>query len=125
MSNKTEHLNMIQNVITRMAHNSLQIKCWAMAIMAAMIVLSNGFIIAAGLVPLIVFWLLDSRYLALERAFRKLYDDVRVKEESEIDFSMDIKGKIPKGMMRTWSELWFYLPMTVLLIAMTVYYVVF
>ena len=114
MSNKTEHLNMIQGVITRMANNSLQIKCWSMAIMAALIALSDYICTIAGVIPLMLFWYLDSMYLALERGYRELFDEVRVKNEEEIDFSMKPSSKGARSVMFTWSEALFYLVMMVL-----------
>ena len=41
------------------------------------------------LIPLIVFWILDAYYLMLERKFRALYDDVRLKGEKDVDFNMN------------------------------------
>lgn len=39
-----------------------------------------------------VFWLLDSYYLSQERSYRSLYNEVRKKPESSIDFSLDASG---------------------------------
>ena len=108
MSDKTEHLNMIENVITRMAHNSLQIKCWCIAIVSAMIVLTHEAIILIGILPVILFWYLDAHYLALERAFRQLYNVVRSKSDSEIDFSMNIEKVTLSDVLFTWSVIPFY-----------------
>ena len=108
MSDKTEHLNMIENVITRMANNSLQIKCWCVAIVAAIIVLSQEAIILVGILPVILFCYLDAHYLALERGFRKLYDVVRSKSESEIDFSMKIENVPLFRVIFSWSVIPFY-----------------
>ena len=47
MSDKIDHLNIIESAITRMAGNSLQIKCWSLAIVSAAIVLSRSVIIVA------------------------------------------------------------------------------
>ena len=89
MSDKIEHLNMIQSVITRMANNSLQIKCWCIAIVSAVIVLSDSTIIWIGLLPVALFCFLDCYYLWQEQRFRKLYNEVRSKDESMVDFSMN------------------------------------
>jgi hypothetical protein len=40
--------------------------------------------------PVIAFWLLDAWYLRQERLFRRLYDEVRLKEGAA-DFSMDTR----------------------------------
>ena len=68
MSDKIEHLNMIQSVITRMANNSLQVKCWTLAIAAAAVVLTKSAVIIALVLPLLVFSYLDIKYLSLEKA---------------------------------------------------------
>jgi len=94
------HLDMIQGIISRMGNNSFALKGWAVGIMIAIYAFagqnSNKAVIIT-LIPLIVFWMLDTYYLSLERKFRMLYDDVRIKDEKEIDYSMnfnDIKIKV-------------------------------
>lgn len=101
MDNKIKHLEFIQDVIKRMASNSFLLKGWSVAIVSAIFALSakdaNPRIIFFALVPAIAFWLLDGYFLATERAFRGLYNQVRGKAEEDIDFSMDftpfLKGK--------------------------------
>lgn len=50
-------------------------------------------IVALAVIP---FWYLDSYFLRQERLFRRLYECVRKKDESEIDFSMDTSA-LSKG----------------------------
>lgn len=81
------HLSMMQSVITRMAENSRACKTWAVTLVAAILVVVARFGGSSGdsafepetaliaLVPTILFWLLDSYYLALERGFRERYND--------------------------------------------------
>ena len=116
MSDKTDHLNMIESVITRMANNSLQIKCWCLAIVSASIVLSRSSIIIACVLPVSLFCYLDMKYLSLEKSYRVLYDEVRVKDESEIDFSMDFSPIPWKESFKSWSVWSFYITMIALLI---------
>ena len=93
-TNKIKHLEMIENIIERMAKNCFQLKAWTMTL----VVLIGGlaakdterkFIIIA-FIPIIVFWLLDTYYLRLERQYRILYKTVTEKRDDEIDFSMDL-----------------------------------
>ena len=98
--NKRSHLTMIQCIISRMGNNSFALKGWSVGIMIAIYAFagqnSNKAVIIT-LIPLIVFWILDTYYLSLERKFRMLYDDVRYKDEKEINYSMnfnDINIKI-------------------------------
>lgn len=90
--NKRNHLLMIQEIINRMARNSFAIKGWAIGIMIAVYAFageSTHKAVLITLIPLIVFWILDAYYLMLERKFRALYDDVRLKGEKDVDFNMN------------------------------------
>ena len=121
MSDKTEHLRMIQDIISRMAGNSLQIKCWCMAIVAVIIAFTDGRLILAGIVLIALFCWMDAKYLSLEKAYRNRYDTVRQKDESEIDFSMETKKvKDSKG-FRSWSVSWFYLVLAATVVLLAVY----
>ncbi len=121
MSNKVDHLNMIESIITRMANNSLQIKCWCIAIVSGVIVLSRSSIILTCILSVVLFCYLDARYLALEKEFRGLYEKVRVREESEIDYSMERDKEPIKKTIWTWSVFPFYATLTLGLIITAVY----
>jgi hypothetical protein len=75
-----EHLKLIQAVITRLAGNSFLIKGWSVTIVAGLSAIAKAqneagvAWIAAGVV--VVFAVLDAFYLALERAYRDLYQRV-------------------------------------------------
>ena len=75
-----QHLEFIQNVITRMNSNSFQIKSWTVTIVAAFLAIyassKNNYFLLSSIFPVIVFWFLDSYYLSQERKFRGLYNDV-------------------------------------------------
>src|SRR4051794_15044632 len=72
-----EHLKLIQAVISRMAANSFVLKGWAVTLVTGLAALAkadgNDDIAWISLGVLFVFALLDGYYLALERAYRKLY----------------------------------------------------
>ena len=93
MEAKVKHLEMIQAIISRMAHNSFLIKGWSVTLTVAIFVLagneSGSKMVFLALLPAVIFWGLDGYFLRQERLFRKLYDEVRVLEESEITFSMN------------------------------------
>ncbi len=88
---KIRYLEMIQNVINRIATNSFAIKGLVVTILAAVIALTFvDFGVEQYLLLLaitLIFCFLDCYYLYLERKYRKLYDDVRSK--TTIDFSMN------------------------------------
>lgn len=93
MDNKIKHLEMIQGIVDRMASNSFMLKGWCVTLIVAIIAISikesNIRLYFITLIPLLAFWVLDSYYLYQEKLFRRLYDDIRKKDENAIDFSMN------------------------------------
>lgn len=93
LERKIKHLEFIQNVIARMNSNSFFIKGWGMTLVSALFAFAakdantNYVLIAYIILP--AFWVLDGFFVANERQYRKLYDEVRNKEEDIIDFSMN------------------------------------
>ena len=93
MENKIKHLEMIQAIITRMAQNSLMIKGWSLTLVVAMFAFvpkTACLFIPIAIIPVLIFTCLDAYYLQLERRYRKLYDIVRNKDETEINFQLKI-----------------------------------
>jgi len=92
MEEKIKHLEMIQGIINRMAHNSFLLKSWSVILVSALFALSttdsNICFILLAYIPAIAFWILDAYFLQQENMFRGLYDVVRVKKNEDIDFSM-------------------------------------
>lgn len=92
MESKLKHLEFIQNTITRMSHNSFLLKGWAVTLVGALFALSQkeieGGVTIIAIVLTMMFWILDAYYLSKEHLFRLLYDEVRIKNPDEIDFSM-------------------------------------
>lgn len=98
--NKRKHLQLVQDVITRMGSNSFLLKGWSISLITAVVgfaVTSNSdkdraalLLVATGLVA--IFWLLDGYYLGQERCYRGLYKGVAKKDETDIDYSLDASG---------------------------------
>jgi hypothetical protein len=89
VDNKLKHLEFIQKVIDRQARNSFLLKGWVITLVAAGLALKEVNYLTELLVYLIVvFWVLDSYYLWQERLFRSLYNEVRKKSITKIDFNM-------------------------------------
>ena len=88
-----KHLEMTQGVINRLGSNSFLLKGWSMTVIALSMVLTaryglqNPYIILAFFLPVLGFWVLDGYFLWQERLFRKVYDEVR--ERPDTDFKMD------------------------------------
>lgn len=72
------YLGILQNVITRMASNSTSCKTWCITIVSAILVVvankSKPDYALIALIPIILFTLLDSYYLGMERGFRDSYN---------------------------------------------------
>lgn len=77
---KIKHLEMIQDVISRMSINSFQIKSWAIMVLSALLALfassANPLYILVSILSLLIFWIVDSMYLLQERKLITLYDKV-------------------------------------------------
>lgn len=93
-----KHLEMVQDVINRLGHDSFLIKGWSMTILAAGIIfvarsqIQSAYIVLTFIIPVVGFWTLDGYFLWQERLFRKIYDEVR--KQAKTDFEMNpIKHK--------------------------------
>lgn len=131
--NRIRHLEMIQNVIIRMASNSSSLKSWAITLVVGILTFSNKdadkLYSIIVFVPIIVFWIIDTYYLQLERKYRVLFDYVR-KSNADVDFAMDpsILVQSSNNAKRTKfisclfakPQQFFYLPITVIVILILV-----
>ncbi len=92
MEAKIKHLEFIQAAINRMAGNSFLLKGWTVTLTGGLLALTFKQIdrryLYISFAVLLLFWFLDGYYLSRERRFVALYDDVRAKNEGQIDFSM-------------------------------------
>lgn len=75
---KVKNLEFIQNIISRMASNSLELKKLTVTIITGITVFltiqtTKNYLILTLLLPTIIFGLLDAYYLNLERKYRELY----------------------------------------------------
>lgn len=123
MEEKIRHLEMIQEVINRMASNSFTLKGWAVTLVAGIFALSGNVVDRIQylmiFIPTITFWILDAFYLSRERSYRELYKHVSGLNKDEIDFSMDFtpficrQNKLWRCMLSV-TEISFYLPLFIL-----------
>ncbi len=120
---KMRHLEMIQEVISRMANNSFTLKGWAVTLVAGIFTLSGksiGTNFGILFIPIIIFWGLDAFYLSKERSYRSLYKHVTGLNENQIDFNMDTRAFSGIEKNKFWNclisptELFFYLPLSAL-----------
>ncbi len=91
------HLEMIQGVVNRAANNSLALKLVStlVAIAGAIVaIIKPDYSGLMFLIPLVMFWFLDSYYLQYERIFRGVYNDTRFLGDT--DFSMNVRAQLKK-----------------------------
>ena len=97
-----KHLEITQDVITRMAENSRACKVWCVTLVSAVLVLvartgePQHALIA--LVPTLLFLFLDSYYLALERAFIRSQNAFVAKLHKDEIVRTDVYKVAPMGM---------------------------
>lgn len=76
---KIEYLKSIQRIIDRLSNASFLLKGWTITLATALITLaakdSNLVFFVIAYFPTIIFWLLDSHYLKMERQYRVLFNE--------------------------------------------------
>lgn len=107
---RLKHLEMLQQIITRMAGHSFLVKGWSITLIAALLVLMTKDKITnltyIALLPVIAFWVLDAFFIKQERLFRKLYDLYRKQpQDTPTDFSMDTSVVCEE--VSSWCEVMF------------------
>lgn len=114
MSSKSEidpiniqtHIVAHQAIISRMAANSANCKGWCVTLVSAIFVLGidreKPIALLVALIPIFVFWFLDSYYLKLEREFRETFTkfvySLKPLEKAVVAESSDLEEKLnPKN----------------------------
>jgi hypothetical protein len=70
-----KEIEIIQDVIKRMAFDSFMIKGWAITLVVVTLLLKGTESqVWIAFIPLLVFWFLDAYFLWQERMYRKLYE---------------------------------------------------
>ena len=120
-----KHLEMILDIVNRMASNSFALKGWAVTLVAGIFAIQGSktsvYSYLIAFVPIIIFWGLDAFYLSRERSYRSLFKHVSDLDEADIDFYMDTS--IPAcqnsnnkfwNCVKSPTELFFYLPLLIM-----------
>ena len=88
-----KEIEIIQDIIKRMAFNSFMVKGWTVTLVAVTLLLKGAkHQVLIAFIPLLVFWFLDAYFLWLERLYRRLYNWV-IKNRLQTDeylFDMSI-----------------------------------
>ena len=70
-----KEIDVIQDIVKRMAHNSFLIKGWALGIVVGVLLLKGAkYQVLLAFIPLFALWFLDAYFLWQERMYRKLYE---------------------------------------------------
>lgn len=111
--NKTEilhkEIDLIQNCITRMASNSFLIKGWYFTLILGFFVFGYekipiNIVILISFIITIIFWILDTFFLQLERKYREKYNWVIQNRKFSNKFFYNLnpnKGRIQSGYTST------------------------
>lgn len=101
-----KYLDHLQSIITRHNSNSFMIKGWTITIVTAIFALSGALkqpiLALVAIVPVLVFWVLDSFYLANERCFVCLYNaainryTIKAKNKQLLN-NHQVKTEVEKG----------------------------
>lgn len=99
------YLGILQSVISRMSSNSAACKTWCITIISAMIVFilnkEKPTQVWVAMIPLFLFFILDSYYLGLERHFRRLYNHFIQKLHSDDVKLSDLYLLVPHSDFRS------------------------
>ena len=119
-----KEIEIIQDIIKRMAFNSFIIKGWAITLVVVTLLLKGTeYQVWIAFIPLLVFWFLDAYFLWQERLYRKLYEWVinhRLKTEEYL-FDMNayrFKDEVQSKLRIMFSVTlgWFYGSIAILII---------
>lgn len=113
--NKIKHLEFLQSIINRMGSHSFLIKGWSVTLAVAILAFTaksgNTDYVFSLLFFIPLMWILDGFYLSQERHFRKVYNQVRLKDENDIDFALQPQETGTK--LVTWFGSLFSFPMLI------------
>ena len=124
-----KEIEIIQDIIKRMAFNSFMIKGWAITlVVVALLLKGTEYQVWIAFIPLLVFWLLDAYFLWQERMYKKLYGWVisnRMKTDEHL-FDMNayrFKDTIQSRIRIMFSTTlgWFYGSIAVLIVIYSVF----
>lgn len=121
-----KEIEIIQDIIKRMAFNSFLIKGWAVTLVVVSLLLKGtDRQILIAFIPLLVFWFLDAYFLWQERMYRKLYDWVRNNRLKTDEFLFDMNAYRFKNDVQSRLKImfsitlgWFYGVITILILVL-------
>lgn len=121
------HLTILQGIIQRIADNSRSCKVWNITLVSGILVLvaraDRPDYLLIALVPTLLFLVLDTYYLALERGFRQSYSDfVHRLHEGILTppdlYTIESSGSVPRHFLSSLASfsIWPFYPTLVILV---------
>jgi len=85
-----KEIDLIQDIIKRMSHNSFLVKGWMITIFTTVIILLSGksiqdesIILSASIIFVVIsFWYLDAFFIHKEKCYRKLYEYIITNQQA-------------------------------------------
>ena len=120
-----KEIDIIQDIIKRMAFNSFMIKGWAITLVVVSLLLkgTEKYQVWIAFIPLVVFWFLNAYFLRQERMYIILYDWVINNRLNTEEHLFDMKTRRFKNEVQSIPRImfsmtlgWFYGPMAILVI---------
>lgn len=113
---RRKHLEIVSNVIGRMASSSAAAKGWSITVTGAAFgvafVRSSWYLFGLGVAALLVFAVIDGLYLHNEKKFRDLYDAIVDNKVKPLSMKFDgIATRSVNKSYLSWSVLGFYGPL--------------
>ncbi|MGY6648096.1 hypothetical protein [Wenyingzhuangia sp. IMCC45574] len=96
-----KEIDLVQNIISRMASNSFLLKAWLVSLVAILLALNKETIVATNLnifsviiiIPVLIFWYLDAFFLHKEKCYIKLYEWIINNRETSDQYKYDLNYK--------------------------------
>jgi hypothetical protein len=118
---RMKHLEILQGVVTRIAGQGATLKNYCITLTTAVcgfaISLQKPVVALLALLPIMMFCLLDTQYLRIERRLRGLFNKVRGEDWAVVpsfEISLEAAPKMAFAtVLWSWSIISFYLPLAV------------
>ena len=100
-----KEIEIIQDIIKRMASNSFAIKRWTIALVIITLLLKGSkYQVLLAFIPILVFWFLDAYFLWQERLYRRLYNWVIKNRMNTDEYLFDMNAyRFKDGEQSIWT----------------------
>lgn len=86
-----KEIDLIQDIIKRMASNSFKVKGWTITLVVATLLFKGSKMqVFIAFIPLISFWFLDAYFLGQEILYRKLYNWIIANRSNSKEFLLNM-----------------------------------